>query len=55
MIRYGCCEVSKHHLQELTSDTVEKLRIWKMNLPPELNIYGAAGYLQPLPHVLALQ
>ncbi|GIC94512.1 MFS transporter/fungal specific transcription factor domain-containing protein [Aspergillus udagawae] len=53
-VLYGCCEVSKHHLQELTSDTVEKLRIWKLNLPPELNIYGTAGYLQPLPHVLAL-
>ncbi|KAL2832599.1 fungal-specific transcription factor domain-containing protein [Aspergillus cavernicola] len=53
-VLYGCCEISKHQLQELTADTVERLRLWKANLPPELNIYEKAEFLQPLPHVLAL-
>ncbi|KAI9925584.1 hypothetical protein MW887_005966 [Aspergillus wentii] len=51
---YGCDEISKHQLQKLTSDTVEKLRFWKASLPPQLNIYEKAPFLQPLPHVLAL-
>jgi hypothetical protein len=53
--RYGNCEISKHRLQELTSNTVENLRRWKENLPPELKIYDTADFLQPLPHILALQ
>ncbi|KAB8239029.1 Zn(II)2Cys6 transcription factor [Aspergillus alliaceus] len=53
-ILYGCCEISKHQLQELTSNTVEKLRLWKANLPPELKIHEKPDFPQPLPHVLAL-
>ncbi|KAL4914378.1 fungal-specific transcription factor domain-containing protein [Aspergillus aurantiobrunneus] len=51
---YGCDKISKHQLQRLTADTVEKLRLWKASLPQELNIYEKADFLQPLPHVLAL-
>ncbi|KAL3447658.1 fungal-specific transcription factor domain-containing protein [Aspergillus insuetus] len=53
-VLYGNCEISKHRLQELTSNTVENLRLWKENLPPEVKIYDTADFLQPLPHILAL-
>ncbi|KAL2855687.1 fungal-specific transcription factor domain-containing protein [Aspergillus pseudodeflectus] len=53
-VLYGNCEISKHRLQELTSNTVENLRRWKESLPPELKIYDTADFLQPLPHILAL-
>ncbi|KAL4906404.1 hypothetical protein BDW74DRAFT_176734 [Aspergillus multicolor] len=52
-VLYGCAEISKHQLQELTSSTVEKLRLWKASLPPELTIHDRTDS-QPLSHVLAL-
>ncbi|KAI9035934.1 Zn(II)2Cys6 transcription factor [Aspergillus affinis] len=55
-VLYGCIEISKHALQELTFATVERLKTWKETLPEELRIdqnYGQ-GVRQPLPHTLTL-
>ncbi|KAK1147804.1 hypothetical protein N8T08_000317 [Aspergillus melleus] len=56
-VLYGCIEISKHALQELTFDTVERLKAWKETLPAELRIdenYTQAVQ-QPLPHTLTLR
>ncbi|PLB47595.1 fungal-specific transcription factor [Aspergillus steynii IBT 23096] len=55
-VLYGCIEISKHALQELAVDTVEKLTLWKATLPAELSIdeHSTQGFRQPLPHTLTL-
>jgi hypothetical protein len=53
--RYGCSEISKHALQQLTATTVDRLRSWRVDLSPELGIDKAYSSQSPLPHVLILQ
>jgi hypothetical protein len=53
--RYGCFEVSKHALQELTAATVGRLYEWKKDLPKGLDVDLAEECQQYLPHVLILQ
>ncbi|OJZ85522.1 hypothetical protein ASPFODRAFT_82537 [Aspergillus luchuensis CBS 106.47] len=55
-VLYGCSEISTHALQELASSTVEKLRMWQVNLPKELTVDEGihTGFRSPLPHVLTL-
>ncbi|RJE25122.1 fungal specific transcription factor [Aspergillus sclerotialis] len=53
-VLYGCSEISKHALQELTANTVDRLQFWRTNLPPDLRIAEGYGARHPLPHVLIL-
>ncbi|PIG85690.1 hypothetical protein AARAC_007135 [Aspergillus arachidicola] len=53
-ILYGCSEISKHALQQLTATTVDRLRSWRVDLSPELGIDKAYSSQSPLPHVLIL-
>lgn len=53
--RYGCSEVSKPVLQELTATTVARLHEWKKNLPEGLDVDLSKECQQYLPHVLVLQ
>ncbi|KAF4222131.1 hypothetical protein CNMCM5878_006726 [Aspergillus fumigatiaffinis] len=53
-VLYGCFEVSKHALQELTAATVGRLYEWKKDLPKGLDVDLAEECQQYLPHVLIL-
>ncbi|KAE8420968.1 fungal-specific transcription factor domain-containing protein [Aspergillus pseudocaelatus] len=53
-VLYGVSEVSNHSLQVLTASTVQNLRLWKKNLPPELHVEGRPISQPPIPHILSL-
>ncbi|CAP91269.1 Pc13g02000 [Penicillium rubens Wisconsin 54-1255] len=53
-VLYGCLEISRTALQELTADTVARLLAWKNNLPNDLNVDATKESYYYLPHVLTL-
>ncbi|KAJ6071138.1 hypothetical protein N7499_009152 [Penicillium canescens] len=53
-VLYGCSEISKRALQELTAATVGQLFEWKKNLPENLDVNVAKECQEYLPHILIL-
>ncbi|RAH71467.1 uncharacterized protein BO66DRAFT_347538 [Aspergillus aculeatinus CBS 121060] len=53
-VLYGISSMSIREMQELAAHTVEKLKLWKADLPAELDFDESESGVQPLPHVLAL-
>lgn len=53
--RFGFINVTKHALQALAEKTVERLRNWHNDLPPELQVELGNEGSEYVPHVLLLQ
>jgi hypothetical protein len=53
--RYGCADLSRDVLQELSERTTTQLTAWEKNLAPELQVHLDKETDIPLPHVLMLQ
>ena len=53
--RYGCADLSRDVLQELSERTTTQLTAWEKNLTPELQVHLDKETDIPLPHVLMLQ
>jgi hypothetical protein len=53
--RYGCADLSRDVLQELSERTTTQLTAWEKNLTPELQVHLDEETDIPLPHVLMLQ
>jgi hypothetical protein len=53
--RYGCADLPRDVLQELSERTTTQLTAWEKNLAPELQVRLDKETDMPLPHVLMLQ